>query len=244
MMPNYFNILTNDWVTKIIGEWADDPTNIFAILFRITLAIIFAGAIGVERAKKRHSAGFRTYMLVCLGATMVMILNDYLFYTHQTGDIARLGAQVISGVGFLGAGTILVTSGSRIKGLTTAAGLWTSACMGLAIGAGFYTLAIVAGLLIFVILSLMPKVESYLRRRSKFLQIYVELETRKNLKDLINLLREQEFKVISIEKNPAFIESGLSVYSIMLSTQKNINHRELINDLQNLEYVNCVDELN
>lgn len=173
-----------------------------------------------------------------------MILNDFLFQTHQTGDIARLGAQVVSGIGFLGAGTILVTSGSKIKGLTTAAGLWTAACMGLAIGAGFYTLAIVAGLLIFAILSIMPGVESFLRKKSRYFQIYVELESRKNLKDLVNLLRSLDFKINSIEKNPAYIESGLSVYSLMLTTSKNFNHKVLIEDISKLEYVNYCEELN
>lgn len=237
-------ILTSDWVSQLLGDWSSDPSNIFTILFRIALAIIFAGVIGVERARKRHSAGFRTYMLVCLGATIVMILNDFLFQTHQTGDIARLGAQVVSGIGFLGAGTILVTSGSKIKGLTTAAGLWTAACMGLAIGAGFYTLAIVAGLLIFAILSIMPGVESFLRKKSRYFQIYVELESRKNLKDLVNLLRSLDFKINSIEKNPAYIESGLSVYSLMLTTSKNFNHKVLIEDISKLEYVNYCEELN
>ena len=90
----------------------------------------------------------------------------------------------------------------------------------------------------------MPGVESFLRKKSRYFQIYVELESRKNLKDLVNLLRSLDFKINSIEKNPAYIESGLSVYSLMLTTSKNFNHKVLIEDISKLEYVNYCEELN
>ena len=131
-----------DPVVKFLGDWLDDVSNIWTILIRLILAVIFGGIIGLERASKRHAAGFRTYILVCLGATLAMITNQFICEKSGQGDYARLGAQVISGIGFLGAGTILVTSKNQIKGLTTAAGLWACACMGLSIGIGYYTLAI------------------------------------------------------------------------------------------------------
>ena len=112
--------------------------NVYSTLFRLTLATICGGLVGLERVKKRRPAGFRTYMLVCLGAALTMLISQYLYKSGQTTDLSRLGAQVINGVGFLGAGTVIVTGRQQIKGLTTAAGLWASACMGLAIGAGFY----------------------------------------------------------------------------------------------------------
>ena len=136
-----------DPISQLLGNWSFD-INIWSILLRLVLAVLFGGAIGVERATKRHAAGFRTYILVCVGATLAMLVNQYTVVTFDSGDATRLGAQVISGIGFLGAGSILITSRSQVRGLTTAAGLWASACVGLAIGAGFYTAAVVTGLLI------------------------------------------------------------------------------------------------
>jgi len=124
--------------------------NIFTVLFRLFLAVLCGGILGFERATKHHAAGFRTYILVCLGSTIAMLTNEFLTLSTNTGDPARLGAQVISGIGFLGAGTILITSRNQIKGLTTAAGLWGCACLGLSIGVGFYTVAIFGALFIFV----------------------------------------------------------------------------------------------
>ena len=122
-----------------------------SVVLRLALAMLLGGCIGLERERKRRPAGFRTYMLVCLGATLTVLLSLYEF-TMVTGpwsdicaeigiktDVSRFGAQVINGIGFLGAGTILVTGRQQVKGLTTAAGLWASACTGLAVGAGYFS---------------------------------------------------------------------------------------------------------
>lgn len=233
-----------DYITDFIGTWLNDVTNVWTILIRIFLATICAGSIGFERTRKRHAAGLRTYILVCLGAAIVMMLSEYLCIIHPGTDSARLGAQVISGIGFLGAGSILITSKSRIKGLTTAAGLWTAACMGLAIGAGFYTLAIVADIVILIILSLMPSVEAMFRRKTRYFELHVELNTRQNLKDLVNFLRGINVKITSIEKNPAYLDSGLSVYTMMLNSEEKHDHDTFISTIQNLEYVNFCEEIN
>ena len=123
--------------------------NFVSIALRLLLSAVIGFSLGMERGRKRRPAGCRTYMLVCMGATLTLLLSQYEYYmlTNRWYDLAleigirtdvsRFGAQVINGVGFLGAGTILVTGRREVKGLTTAAGLWASACMGLAIGAGF-----------------------------------------------------------------------------------------------------------
>ena len=124
-----------------------DNLSIWDLLLRVGMAVLCGGVIGIDRGRKRRPAGFRTYMLVCVGAAMTMILGTYLaemIVTNWSGaliegidnkvDVSRFGAQVINGIGFLGAGTIIVTGRQQIKGMTTAAGLWASACMGLAIG--------------------------------------------------------------------------------------------------------------
>jgi putative Mg2+ transporter-C (MgtC) family protein len=125
-----------------------------SVILRILAAVIFGGAIGLERGMKNRPAGLRTYMLVCVGSCLIMLTNQYLFQVSQAGDPMRLGAQVVSGIGFLGAGTIIVTKHNQIKGLTTAAGLWASAGVGLALGVGFYEAAFTAGIAVFSILTL------------------------------------------------------------------------------------------
>ena len=224
-------------------KWLSDITNIWTILIRILLAILCAGVIGVERSRKRQAAGLRTYILVCLGAAIVMMLSDFLVLNNEGSDAGRLGAQVVSGIGFLGAGTILVTSKNRIKGLTTAAGLWAAACMGLTIGAGFYTLGIIGSILILIVLTILPKIEQIFRRKTKYFELHVELDDRSNLKDLVNFLRSINVQISSIEKNPAYIQSGLSVYTMTLNSEEKRDHDTFIETIKNLKYVNHCEEL-
>ena len=120
---------------------------------RLLLAVLVGGILGIERGRKNRPAGLRTYMLVCLGATTVMMTNQYVTQCMGTGDPVRMGAQVISGIGFLGAGSIMVTGRNQIRGITTAAGLWAAACIGLAIGIGFYEIGIASGILVFIVLT-------------------------------------------------------------------------------------------
>lgn len=150
-----------------------------------------------------------------------MMTNDFLSRVTESGDGARLGAQVISGIGFLGAGTILVTSRNQIRGLTTAASLWACACLGLAIGTGFYTLSIFSTIVITIVLAILPKIEELFTKRSLYFEIHIEFQTRENLKLFVNTVRQMGFNILSIEHNPAYSSSGLSVYTIALrSTAK------------------------
>lgn len=230
-----------DPLAQLIGEWTTE-LNIGTILIRLVLAVLCAGVIGVERAKKRHAAGFRTYILVCLGAAIAMLTNQFIFETYGTGDASRFGAQVISGIGFLGAGTILVTSRSQIKGLTTAAGLWASACIGLTIGVGFYTLALIGTLIIIVCLSLFPYIEKWLTKRANMIELHIELDERASLKELVNFVRKQGMRIILVENNTAYARSGLSVYTISLDTSK-LDNDNVIDILRSLEYVNYVEKI-
>lgn len=226
-------------------EWLSDIT-FFSIGFRLILAVICGGVLGFERAKKHHAAGFRTYIIVCLGSAVAMMTNEFISRATNMGDGARLGAQVISGIGFLGAGTILVTSRNQIRGLTTAAGLWGCACLGLAVGVGFYTLAIFGTLVIAIVLAILPKIEHRFTKKSPYFEIHIEFETRENLKQFVNTTREMGFKIFSIENNPAYSSSGLSVYSIALKVNdKKLapDHKEILESFSKLGYVNYVEEI-
>lgn len=133
-----------------------------AIVLRIIMAEVLGGVIGSERGRMNRPAGMRTYMLVSIGSCVVMLINQYAYQVYGVGDPVRLGAQVVSGIGFLGAGTIIVTTHNQIKGLTTAAGLWASACIGLAIGIGLYEVAIVACIAVFSVLTVLHQWDFYM----------------------------------------------------------------------------------
>ena len=170
------------------------PLSLFSIILRIVVAIVFGGIIGFERGIKNRPAGMRTYMLVALGSAIVMMTNQYANQAYGAGDIVRMGAQVVSGIGFLGAGTIIVTHRNQIKGLTTAAGLWSAACMGLAVGLGLYELALVGGFMIFVVLTLLHNLDNRMRRRTRMVEIYVELCPEYSIGDFISYAQKKALR--------------------------------------------------
>ena len=129
--------------------WLLEPS-LLTMIVRTLLALLCAGAIGYDRNIHGAAAGMRTHILVCFGAMLAMSTGQYAFMYYSTVDPTRIGAQVVSGIGFLGAGSIIVTRGNSVQGLTTAAGLWASACIGLAIGIGFYEGAIVGTIAVYV----------------------------------------------------------------------------------------------
>lgn len=235
-----------DPIVKLLGDsfvWLSE-ISLGSIIVRLFLVLLFSGIIGIERASKRQEAGLRTYVLVCIGAAVAMITNQYLHETFQTGDPGRVAAQVISGIGFLGAGSILITSRNEIKGLTTAAGLWSSACLGISIGAGFYTLAFIGFTLIMVVLFFLGPIEKILTKHSKTHRFYIELEARTDLKSLVNYLRSLGIKINSIERNSAYANSGLSVYTINIKENKDLDINEIFfEELKKLDYVNYVEEM-
>ena len=169
-----------------------------AIAVRIAVAVVLGGIIGLERGLKNRPAGLRTYMLVCVGACLIMVTNQYIYQAFGTGDPVRMGAQVVSGIGFLGAGTIVVTKRNQIKGLTTAAGLWAAAAVGLSVGIGLYEAAVIGGAVIFIVLSLIHSWDNKMRQNSKMVEVYVELTCEINLGDFLRRIREMDLEVESI----------------------------------------------
>jgi len=218
----------------------------FSVTVRLAFAVLLGGIIGLERGLKRRPAGMRTYMLVCLGSTLVMITNEYMAMVFQSGDPARMGAQVISGIGFLGAGTIIITRDRQVRGLTTAAGLWASACMGLAIGVGFYTGAIIGTIFIFFVTTVMHRVDIELVRRSRALDIYVEITDSSHIYQFLDHLRENDIKVTYMEiLQPKYdrekkCQTALLI-SLLLPTRK--VHYELLSEFNKIDYVGFAEEV-
>lgn len=229
-----------------------------SIFLRLFLAALLGGLIGLERGKKRRPAGFRTYMMVCMGSAASMVLSQYLNHLiandwapylatlnfNLNTDVSRFGAQCINGIGFLGAGTIVVTGLRQVKGLTTAAGLWASACMGLAVGIGFYEAVIPAALIIFVTITLFPRVETLVMSKARNMDVLVEFEHIDDLGTIIRCLKNEGIRIFDAEVNKA---SGAAanptvVFSVQLN-KKNRHHSEVVTMLANLESVRSVEEL-
>jgi len=168
-------------------------------VIRITLAMILGGCLGLERELKNRPAGLRTYMLVCVGSCLIMLTNQYCFQVFQMGDPVRMGAQVVSGIGFLGAGTIVVTRRSQIKGLTTAAGLWTAAAIGLAVGIGFYEAAVAGSFVISIILTILHRLDTVMHRKAKYVEIYVELSGATTLVEFMAQVRDMGITFDSVQ---------------------------------------------
>lgn len=213
------------------------------IATRIILSVLFGGILGMERGMKNRGAGLRTYMLVCLGSCVVMMTNQFLYQSYQSGDPARLGAQVINGIGFLGAGTIIVTGKQEVKGLTTAAGLWASACMGLAIGAGFYECVFLGTVLIFLSMRYLPIVENMMVEHAPFLNIYVEFESLDHIGDVIGRIKEQNAQVLDVEvdhgRGPGSSNPS-AVFSLRLA--KRHSHSDVLVSISELDCVYTVEE--
>lgn len=217
----------------------------FSIILRLLLALVMGGIIGLERGINKHPAGFRTHVLVCVGAALAMLTNQYITDTWATAtDPARMGAQVITGVGFLGVGTILVTNRNQIRGLTTAAGLWASACLGLAIGIGFYEGALIGAVLIFISLALLPKIEDFFMEHSNILNLYVEMSDRSRYWDFTKKLKELQVNVVESgdrQPNP-LTQEGITL-TICLRVPKHLTEQKIIEELKSLEGVDLVEEL-
>ena len=215
-----------------------------AIAVRIAVAVVLGGIIGLERGLKNRPAGLRTYMLVCVGACLIMVTNQYIYQAFGTGDPVRMGAQVVSGIGFLGAGTIIVTKRNQIKGLTTAAGLWAAAAVGLSVGIGLYEAAVIGGAVIFIVLSLIHSWDNKMRQNSKMVEIYVELTRAINLGDFLRRIRELDLEIESIQtEQESAVEEGKRSYIIMLKAKRKRNHEILFQNIRDIEGIAYVEGL-
>ena len=224
--------------------------NEIAIVVRFVLAVICGGLIGIEREHKHRPAGFRTHILVCLGAAATTLTGQYLLVLADymsmpiVSDPARLGAQVISGIGFIGAGTIIVTKRRQVKGLTTAAGLWTSAIIGLAIGVGYYEVAIYATLLILVTEILLSRLDWFILSHAKNINVYIEYTNAENLADIMNEIKKREISVIDVEIAKARSETEHRISAILsLQLPRKTSQGEILTAMSKVEGVSAVEEL-
>ena len=220
------------------------PVTLLAVGLRILCALIVGGSLGIERGMKNRPAGMRTYMLVCVGSCLIMLTNQYIYQTTGAGDPMRLGAQVVSGIGFLGAGTIVVTRRSHIRGLTTAAGLWASAGVGLALGIGFYEGALIAGFAIFVTMTLLQHLDSRVHRNTKTMEVYVELAPELPLGVFLRQVRDLGLETTDIQYDSDIVlEKGHRAFLAILRAPKRRDHTLMAEEVRQIEGVLVLEEL-
>lgn len=199
-----------------------------SVALRMLLAVLCGGIIGAEREYKRRPAGFRTHILICLGAAMTTMTSEYMcLVLGYFTDLARLGAQVIAGVGFIGAGTIIVTKRQRVKGLTTAAGLWCSAIIGLALGGGFYEGGLLTTFLIMVAELLFVKLEYRILNSAPELNVYIEYQGYYALERVLKLIHECEIRLLDLEitrKATSEEKTTCAIFSLRLNKKFSVNY--------------------
>lgn len=234
-----------DPIAQAIGMWITE-INIWTIIIRITLAVLLGAVIGWERSSKRHAAGLRTFILVSLASAMAMLLDVFFAGVYK---LPILSAATLVAVAIISSNSILYSSKNQIKGLTTSAGLWTCAVMGLLLGAGFYTVALIGFAAFICCLFVFPKVEMHLKNKSNHFEVHLELKNKDNLQNFVATMRQLGLKIDDIELNPAYINSGLSVYSVLLTIEskelkKYKTHKEIIEAIRSIDYINHIEEIN
>ena len=220
-------------------------TDHIAVAIRLIMATIFGGLVGWERIVTHHNAGIKTFALVSLGSAVASVLNIFLAsLPGLNADVSRIPAGVVSGIGFLGAGTILVTGKKQIKGLSTAATLWVTACMGMAIGAGFLNAGILTFLLIVFANVILLQISDRVENNSKYISIYIEVPKNRGVNKLTNAINEQGFSIMSMEKSKEKpLQSSDAGLIIDIALDRKRSHKELISMFNNLDYVNYVEEV-
>ena len=222
--------------------------NIWTILIRIFLALLIGTIFGLERSRKRHTAGLRTFTFVSLFAAVAALLDVY-FMANFKVVFPVVTAAVVLGGAIISANTMLYSAKSQIKGLTTAVALWLIGIVGACFGAGLYTVALISVVLAYISLNIMPKLEIYLKNRSNHFEIHLELKNRNDLVNFTGVVRKLGIRIDDIEANPAYNNTGLGVYTISLTIKssdlkKYKTHAEIIEALKTLDYINCIEEIN
>lgn len=213
------------------------------IVLRLLMAVVLGGIIGFERGRAGRPAGLRTHILVCLGSTLAIMTNQYIFEEFGISDPTRIAAQVISGIGFLGAGTIIVTGKHQVKGLTTAAGLWATACMGLAIGIGFYKAAIVSCLLIAFATVVLHRLDNVMLSKSKVMDVYIELNKSTSITLVLDTIRLHNAQIDSVEMVKASYNANAVAAIITLRLKQKRIRLDVIASICAIEGVEFAEEI-
>jgi len=215
-----------------------------ALLIKTILALLIGGVLGIERGRKRRPAGFRTFMLVCFGSMVVMTTNMYVYSYLKVSDPVRLGAQVVSGIGFLGGGMIITNANkNQVSGITTAASLWAAACLGLVVGIGFYELAVIGFFAVLLINSWLQTLENYLLMNSRVVRLYIEYDSDKPISALVDFGRHNRYDILDLQIKRSKINVEITSIIVLLRSELKRNHDEIIRSWQVVEGVQFIEEI-
>lgn len=236
-----------DPIASLLGEWSCGIT-LGSILLRVLLSLVMGAVIGWERSNKRHSAGLRTFMLAFLIGTLSAVLDSYLFADAGKHGYFLLSAGTVIGASVIAVHSVYYSSRNQIKGLTTAVGLWVAVVIGVALGIGYYTVALAAFAALLCILLWFPPLEIAFKNRSNHFEVHLELTNNLCLQDFVTVIRRLGLTIDEIEQNPAYVGSGLSVFSISISVSNQMlkkykTHAEIIEALKSLDYVYHIEEM-
>ena len=234
-----------DPIASYLGTWTEE-IGFGSILLRICLSVTLSADIGCDGSSKRHSAGLRTFILVSLASTCAMMLDIYL--SGLGAQFYMISAATVVATAIISVNSMLFSSRNQIKGLTTSVGLWANGIIGLCCGAGYYTVTLFSFVALLFCLSVFPRFEVYLKNRSNHFEVHLELKSSSNLQDFVTTIRRLGLTIDDIESNPAYINSGLSVYTIAISIssaelKKYKTHSEIIEALKTLSYVYHIEEM-
>ncbi len=235
-----------DPIAELLGDWSKG-INVYSALLRIVLIIVLSSVIGCERSSKRHSAGLRTFILISFASTVTIMLDIYLMSAYSFG-MPLLSAATLISAAIVSVNSILFSSRSQIKGLTTSAGLWACTMLGFAAGAGLYTVTLIVFFAMLCILAGFPSIETYLKNRSNHFEIHLELKSSEYLRDFVTVSRRLGLRIDDIEMNGAYVGSGLSVYTITFTInsselKKYKTHREIVEAISSLDYIYYIEEM-
>lgn len=218
--------------------------NAVSVFLRLLMSVVFGGLLGLDRVKKHQAAGVRTFSLVCLGSALVIMTNEFIYYKSGGGDSSRMAAQVISGIGFLGTGAIIVTPNNRIRGLTTAACLWVSAILGLAIGSGLYLVSIFIFVLALLIMVGLQRYHDWYDDREPMMELYLEISQDEGIRALRAFAMENDFQIKTIhrQKEKPLMRNDLCI-KIELNLNQPTKHIEIIEKLKKLEEIHYIEEI-
>lgn len=228
-----------NWLLDVSASWS-----LLAITIRLLFALVVGLIVGIDRERKRRVAGIKTHILVCLGSALVMITSQYMMVEFgDMADISRMGAQVISGVGFLGVGTIIVTGRNQVRGLTTAASIWVCACVGLAAGIGFIEGVVIVLVLLVLTLKVLGKLDTIVRKGAKEVDLYIEFVDNKGFLSFCDKMKTDGHRIVKMQIGKSDNENELpnAIFSIRTKDRDHVS--KLAVELRRLKYVKSVEEL-
>ena len=215
------------------------------IAVRLIFATVLGGVIGLERATRHHTAGIRTFALVCLGSAISSVVNIYMVNIsgNASGDISRIPAQVVSGIGFLGVGTIIITGKNQVKGLMTASTLWVTAMLGIVLGVGMLNAGIISFILIIITVLGIAQLSRYQEKYNRFIDLYLEIDKNK-IGSIYEFINQNEYEICSIEKKKDKTLRGSEIVLLLaVNLKKRTNHAEILAALSQIEGVHYMEEL-